>query len=164
MDDFTKYNAMKESGASPAEVYRVAKADGLDEITLLRLLRKVFGMSLAQAKEASGAGDALAAEQDVKPGTLVYWEGWGTDEGLFLMQARVVRLEGDMAVLAEHKKYRVTGAGLEEVPVLGQPLAALKVSYLKRPLSERMGELLTFVEQLAALDTRAGAPVGKRAV
>lgn len=61
MDNFGKYEQMRDSGAAPQDVYRTAKADGLDPITVLRLLRRVFSLSLAQAKEATIAADGLAA-------------------------------------------------------------------------------------------------------
>jgi hypothetical protein len=51
-DDFSKYEAMKKSGASPQEVYCVALKDGVDSITMFRLIRSVFSMDFVEAKEA----------------------------------------------------------------------------------------------------------------
>jgi hypothetical protein len=63
MDDFVKYESMKAAGASAVDVYRKAVADGVDSITSIRLLRKVYGLSLVEAKDvtirASGAAKSL---------------------------------------------------------------------------------------------------------
>jgi len=69
MDDFRKYKQMRDDGALPGGVYRAARNDGVDKVTLIRLLRRVFDLSLAQAKEvtivASGRADALSEHQAV---------------------------------------------------------------------------------------------------
>ena len=68
MDDFSKYESMRDKGALPPDVYLAAKADGLDSITVLRLLRKVFSFSLLQAKEvmvtAQGLANSLEEHQE----------------------------------------------------------------------------------------------------
>jgi hypothetical protein len=62
-DDFAKYEAMKKEGASPEDVHREAVRDGIDNITVVRLIRHVFSLSLAEAKEvrlkAVGIADSL---------------------------------------------------------------------------------------------------------
>jgi hypothetical protein len=60
MDDFSKYESMRDKGTGPEEVYRTAKRDGFDPIALLRLLRKVFSLSLPQAKEVTVIAEGLA--------------------------------------------------------------------------------------------------------
>lgn len=50
MDDFSKYQALKDDGKSVSEVCTIAKTSGLDQITVIRMLRQVFGLSLAEAK------------------------------------------------------------------------------------------------------------------
>jgi hypothetical protein len=40
-DDFSHYEATRDAGAQPVLVYRSSKADGLDQVTLIRLLRRV---------------------------------------------------------------------------------------------------------------------------
>jgi hypothetical protein len=60
VDDFQKYEKLRDKGASPKEVYLAAKHDGLDWPALIRLLRKVFSLSFAEAKEVSVIGDGLA--------------------------------------------------------------------------------------------------------
>jgi hypothetical protein len=59
-DDFSHYEAMRDAGAQPVLVYQSAKADGFDPVTLIRLLRHVYQLSLVQAKEVSVIGDGLA--------------------------------------------------------------------------------------------------------
>lgn len=66
MSDFAKYEALRESGSSPKEVYAAAKRDGIDAITLIRMVRVVFGLDLVQAKEVAvevDAGETLDAHQ-----------------------------------------------------------------------------------------------------
>src|SRR6267378_182809 len=60
MDDFSKYEGLLAQGSPPREIYLAAKAEGLDSITLVRLLRKVCGLSLVEAKEVIVTADQLA--------------------------------------------------------------------------------------------------------
>jgi hypothetical protein len=68
MDDFSKYEQLRAGGSSPQEIYRAAREDGLDSITVLRLLRKVCQFSLVEAKEvavvADGLGNSLSDYQE----------------------------------------------------------------------------------------------------
>jgi hypothetical protein len=64
MDDFGKYERLREAGVSPKDVYLTAKADGFDAIRLLRLLRKVFALSLSQAKEVTLIAERAANSLD----------------------------------------------------------------------------------------------------
>jgi len=63
MNEYPEYASQRIVGAGPVEMYRSAKADGLGEIDSIRMLRSVFGMSLAEAKEvtliASGTAGSL---------------------------------------------------------------------------------------------------------
>lgn len=67
-DDFSKYEGMRDRGADARNVYWAAKADGHDPITLIRLLRRVFSLSLTQAKEveviAEGWANSLEEHQE----------------------------------------------------------------------------------------------------
>jgi hypothetical protein len=146
VDEFQEYRSMKERGATPQEVYRAGSANALDAITLIRLVRKVFGLSLGQAKEVSGATAALNTPQEVKIGASVSWEGWTSVEGFFVMEAQVKEIRGDTAELEGHRKFRVTDSGLEEVPVVGPRLTAVQVSYLEQPFAERLADALRFLE------------------
>jgi hypothetical protein len=92
---------MRDRGDSPRAVYAAAKADGPDEITLIRLILRVFGLSLAQVKEVTGAFEAWNAGQVVQPGAKVYWEAWVSLEGFSLMEARVRSVHEGIADLTE---------------------------------------------------------------
>jgi len=151
MDGFAKYQEMQSKGALPQDVYLAGKADGLDAITLLRLLRQVFGLSLPEAKQVTGANDVWVAKQKVVLGATVYWEGWSTEDGYYLMQARVKEIVGDSATLEGHRRFRVTNEGIEEVPIGEARIESLRVSHLEKPLSDRFAKLLSFVEDLSQL-------------
>jgi hypothetical protein len=51
MTSFVEYEKMRDAGESPLGVLRKARLDGLDKITCVRLIREVFGLDLAQAKD-----------------------------------------------------------------------------------------------------------------
>jgi len=62
-DDFSKYETMKNAGASAEDVYREALKSGVDPITRIRLIRAVYSLSPRQAKEvfviAEGQAESL---------------------------------------------------------------------------------------------------------
>jgi hypothetical protein len=51
VDVFLKYKQLRDAGAAPLDIARIAVADGLDPITHIRLIRTVFQLSLTEAKE-----------------------------------------------------------------------------------------------------------------
>ena len=53
MDDFEKFEELKAAGESPEMVWASAESDGLNQISLFRMIRKVFGLSLVEAKEVA---------------------------------------------------------------------------------------------------------------
>jgi hypothetical protein len=61
MDDFSKYESMRDKGTSPKDVCLMAQTDGLDPITVIRLLRSVFSLSLVQAKEVMVVAERSAS-------------------------------------------------------------------------------------------------------
>jgi len=61
MREFNKYERQRMGGIQPCEVYRTAKADGLGEIDSIRMLRSVFAMSLAEAKQVTLIANGTAA-------------------------------------------------------------------------------------------------------
>ena len=63
-DDFSKYEAMRNSGSAPEEVYRAAIRDGIDAIARIRLIRFVFSLSPRQAKEVMVRAEGRAASLD----------------------------------------------------------------------------------------------------
>lgn len=69
MNEFSKYDKMREDGLSPQEVYLTAKSDGLNPIALIAMLRSVFQLSLIEAKEVTVTADGTAVslkEQQAK--------------------------------------------------------------------------------------------------
>lgn len=154
MDDFRKYVAMKTASLSPREVYAAGQTDGLDDITLIRMLRSVFGLSLTDAKQITDAGSDVAAEQSVNEGDTVYWEGWDTVDGFYIVQARLVSLKDEEACLQDHRKFLVRDDGLREVAVGSGEFSRLTISHLKRSLPARLEELLKFVEHLSTINTK----------
>lgn len=150
-DEFEKYRRMHASGVSPCELYLAAKAQGLDQISLLRLLRSACNLSLEDAKKVSGAVDAWVRKQEPRPGELVYWEGAASGEGFYFMQARVTRIADGFAFVEEQKKYVPTSSGLQEVEV-SSPLDRIKLSYFDKPLVDRFSEALEFWTSLAGIN------------
>jgi hypothetical protein len=155
VDDFEKYEQMLAGGASHREIYLAAKRDGLDAITSLRMLRTVAGLSLSEAKRVSGSADVFLRPQAVEPGRTVYWEGWTTTEGFYVVQARVAEIRNDAAILADHRKFRVTPDGLDEVPFDGFAAKSMRVSELRKPFGERLAEMVTFLDELSEIRREA---------
>jgi hypothetical protein len=61
--DFRRYEAMRDAGADPQAVYQAAQHECLDGITLIRLLRAVFSLSLREAVDVRYAVEHAAAER-----------------------------------------------------------------------------------------------------
>jgi len=164
MDTFAKYREMASQGATPRQVFLAARADGLDAIALIRLVRTVFGLSLAEAKRVRSEQDVFDAKQDVRVGATVHWEGADTVEGPYFMEARVTGISGDRVFVEGHRKYRGSANGLTEVPLAGDGLASLPLSYFDKPLVERLSESLQFWQKLSEVNGHSGArPVGANA-
>lgn len=68
------------------------------------------------------------------------------------MEARVASIDGHNAHLENLKKYRAIHGELFEVPFEGPGLREVKVSYLERPLTERLAESMFFVRELAKIN------------
>jgi hypothetical protein len=96
MDDFRKYEQLRDSNQSPRAAYPIAKGEGVDEITAIRMLRRVFGLSIVDAKKATGANEDFEKPQQIVVGGAVYWEGADTVEGSYLMQAKVRKSKTDL--------------------------------------------------------------------
>ena len=62
-DDFTRYRALRDGGASIDDVAARMKRDGLDTVTRLRALRWVFDVSLEAAKGAVVGAAAVVEQQ-----------------------------------------------------------------------------------------------------
>ena len=53
MNDFIEYEAMRDQGLSKYAIYSVARANGLDLLNSLRMLRSLFDLDLIGAKEVT---------------------------------------------------------------------------------------------------------------
>ena len=60
MDPFDKYAALFGQEQDPQAIYRAAKADGLDGIACIRLLRHICGLSLVESKRVMVTADERA--------------------------------------------------------------------------------------------------------
>lgn len=60
MNPFDKYAALFGQEQDSQAIYRVAKADGLDGIACIRLLRHICGLSLVEAKRVIVTADERA--------------------------------------------------------------------------------------------------------
>ena len=152
MDDFSKYERLRDSGADPRQVHEAGKADGLDSITLIRLVRKVFNLSLAEAKKAIRVGEGFDTKPTIRAGSTVHWEGFDPEDGIYFMLASVASVEGETAHLEHLKKYRMKDGRLTEVSIDGPDRRKMAVSHLERPLTDRLAEALRFFDELAVID------------
>ena len=62
MDNFDEYESMREAGVPPEAVYVAGRKNGLDFITSVRMLRRVFGFDLGRAKEVTVVAEKLAPD------------------------------------------------------------------------------------------------------
>jgi hypothetical protein len=143
-----KYQKLKAAGKTPRDVYLAAKADGVGEVDALCLLRDVFGLTIVEAKESMTGGDAFAKPQAVEIGGTVYWEGADTIDGLWMMEARVKKIEAGFAYVEDHRKYLVHPEGLVETVATGA-LLRIPLTYFEKSLAERLQESTDFWGQLA---------------
>ena len=69
--DTRKYERMRDAGAGPTEVYREADRDGYQTFPeLVRILRRVFGLSFVEAKEVTIVARGLADSLDEYQGQI----------------------------------------------------------------------------------------------
>lgn len=69
-DDFSKYEAMRDARATREDVCRAAKKDGVDSITMFRLIRRVFNLSFPEAKEVILRAEGVANSLDEHEGRI----------------------------------------------------------------------------------------------
>lgn len=55
--EFGKFEAIRSQGGDALAAYLVAASDGIDQITSIRMLREVFGLSLEEARKVCFLGD-----------------------------------------------------------------------------------------------------------
>lgn len=63
-DEFAKYHRMKELNFTAEKVYAEAMRDGVDIISRIRLIRKVFSLSLGEAKDVQVRAEGIADSRD----------------------------------------------------------------------------------------------------
>ncbi|HEV3416502.1 MAG TPA: hypothetical protein VG056_06810 [Pirellulales bacterium] len=154
MNEFSQYVRQRGEGRSPREVYESAKADGVDEIAAIRMLRSVFGLSIVDAKKATLTADVFGMPQTVHVGYIVYWEGSDSIDGPWIMQAKVTEVREGFAYVSDHRKFLVKPEELEEVPATGA-LVRIPLKYFERSLIDRMTKSVLFWNQLAELSAGA---------
>ena len=138
--DFPKYAAMRDQGCSATEVFRAAKAEGLSAIEQIRLLRSVFGLSLDDAKRISSGGCAWLLEpQKLEVGRPVYWEGWDSIDGSYLMKGVVRQVTPSEVVVNDQEKFHYRDGEFHAIPTArySQPISR---RYFEKPLIEQILE------------------------
>lgn len=69
--EFTKYRRARKEGASPAELYLMATADGLSWSDCFRMLRVVCRLSPLEAKEVTVTASGEAPSLDERQARLI---------------------------------------------------------------------------------------------
>lgn len=65
MNEYATYEKLRDAGGKPDDIYLAMKADGLDYLERLKLLRLLFDLSLVESKEIAVIADGLATSLDV---------------------------------------------------------------------------------------------------
>jgi hypothetical protein len=68
MEDLTSYEAMRDAGATALEVLLAAKERGASNVMALVVLRKVFGLSLAEAYDVLKSAPQPSRADDMSEG------------------------------------------------------------------------------------------------
>lgn len=145
MDDFRRYEVLREHGDDAHSIYRVGQADGLDVITLMRMIRKVCKLSLVGAKEVAGLRQVFDQPQPVHVGALVFWDSSGSS-GNKIRTGRVLSIEDDRVNIKVTEDYdRDTG---ETSPVLSEEEQDISASYFQLSLIDRMEQTQKFWEDV----------------
>ncbi len=63
-DDWSKYEALCDDGWSPQALWRYSKSDTLDWAERVRMIRSVYGLSLAEAKEVKLRAEGIDMSLD----------------------------------------------------------------------------------------------------
>jgi hypothetical protein len=61
--DYTLFEEMWRNGATPVEACRAAAGRGFDNIAQIKMVRAVFGIGLAQAKEVKLVADGVNPDE-----------------------------------------------------------------------------------------------------
>jgi len=68
MDEFSKYQHLKDTGENPEHVFDIATGDGLDRITAIRMLRQVFDLDLIAAKAVLARAEGAESLGELQAG------------------------------------------------------------------------------------------------
>ena len=139
-DDFSRYERLCEQGFTPWQIARAGTDDGMEKITLIRMLRKVCDLSLRDAKQVLCLTEVWKAGQKVELGGTVYWEGGAQGEGFYSVESEVVGIEGETVILKDLKVYRshAVRAGVGETPVTDTAVHSLPRAYFELSLADRL--------------------------
>ena len=145
-EEFSQFRVMHASGHTATEAYQAAKLQQRGELFALRMLRIVYGLSLPDAKRVAGVMEKISQPQIPVVGERVYWEGWDTVDGQWIVEATVDDVRDGYVHVANHRKFLVPG--FKEVPANGA-LDQIPESYFAKSLVERLEESKAFVKELA---------------
>ncbi len=126
--DLNRFGSLRDSGTTAPEAYALMEAEGLSKIGALRLLRGVYGLTLEQAKEATGGGTPFKTNEDTRR-FLAEEMGYCDCAG----DAPIVFLQGSLRIL----EVRLKAAG-EDDPA---PFHALTQQFIRQvdPFGEANG-------------------------
>ena len=140
MDNFQRYEALREQGVDAHSIYRKGQSDELDSITLIRMIRKVCNLSLAEAKKIAGQDEVFEQPQPVHVGAIVSWDLSGSD-GNKIRRGSVLSREGDDLTIEVLEEYDMdTG---ETTPVLAET-KVIPSRYFQMSLVDRLEQAQVF--------------------
>lgn len=145
-EEFSQFREMQASGRTATEAYQAASLQKRGELFALRMLRIVYGLSLPDAKRVAGVMDKISQPQIPVAGERVYWEGWDTIDGQWIVEATVDDVCDGYVHVANHRKFLVPG--FKEVPASGA-LDQIPANYFAKSLVDRLEESKAFVKELA---------------
>lgn len=139
MDDFGRYERLRDQGATPLALDRIGRDEGLDPVIRMRMIRSVFRLSLTEAKRAIGLEEILTLPQAVAEGAIVSWD-WNQPTGTSLIRTgRVLAIDGDQVrVLVLEDCAMKTG---ELLPAPAEPeVVSVPLTDLSKSLIDRLEE------------------------
>lgn len=134
--DLARYEKLREAGTTVPEAYALMEAEGLVtegkgqlKIAAIRLLRGVYGLTLEQAKEATGGGTPFKTAEDTRR-FLIEEMGYCDCAG----DGPIVFLRDSLRIL----QTRIKSAGKIDAPV---PFHALTQQFIRQvdPFGEAQG-------------------------
>ncbi len=148
MDNFSRYETLRQEGGTPQSIYRLGAAEGLDSITLIRMIRKVFGLSLAETKKAVGLGFHGDKGQELRLGGTVEWDVSTLDGQRTIREGKVLGLEGGFVKIEVLREFDLISGEERPAPIQSE-IVRLHRSSFDKPLVDRLEETLRFWDSLA---------------